>query len=113
MNRKKKPGRVKFGPAVGAAVVCLVLCGLALGFVWQKFQINRLGKQIKERELQLEELRRTNKKISDELAELKSPVMLDQMVRQWRLDLRRPEPRQIVELQEKLSAKPMQSAKRQ
>lgn len=112
MNRKKNPGRVQFGPAVVVVVVCVVLCGLALGFVWQKTQIAQLGEQIKEREINLEELRRANKKIGDELAELKSPVMLDQMVRQWGLDLKRPEPRQIVVLQEQLKPKPVQSASR-
>ena len=61
MNRKKGNKAVRFGPALKAVLICVVTCGLGLGYVWQKQQINSLGQQIKENEIKLEELRRENK----------------------------------------------------
>ena len=62
MNRKTGKTAVRFGPALKAVLICLVTCSLGLGYVWQKQQINTLGEQIKENEIQLEELQRENKR---------------------------------------------------
>jgi len=51
MNRKKTGSNVRFGPALKAVLICLITCGLGLGYVWQKQQINTLGGRIKENEL--------------------------------------------------------------
>ena len=72
MNRKIGKSTVRFGPALKAVLICLVTCSLGLGYVWQKQQINTLGGQIKENEIQLEELRRENKRRGDTLAFLMS-----------------------------------------
>ena len=84
-----------------AVLVCSVICGMGLGYVWQKSQISSLGKQIKEREMLFDEVRRTNKKLGDELSQLKSPAMLHQMAGQWQLGLSRPNPKNVVVLREK------------
>ena len=60
MNRKKTESNVRLGPALKAVLICLITCGLGLGYVWQKQQINTLGGRIKENEIKLEELRRVN-----------------------------------------------------
>jgi len=101
MNRKKGSSSVRFGPAFKAVLICLVTCGLGLGYVWQKQHINALGEQIKENELKLEELRRENKRRGDTLAFLMSPQELDARLRQLNLDLQVPMPQQIVLLMEK------------
>jgi len=101
MNRKKGSSAVRFGPAFKAVLICLVTCGLGLGYVWQKQHINALGEQIKENELKLEELRRENKRRGDTLAFLMSPQELDARLRQLNLDLQVPMPQQIVLLMEK------------
>ena len=106
MNRKKGNKAVRFGPALKAVLICVGTCGLGLGYVWQKQQINSLGQQIKENEIKLEELRRENKRRGDNLAYLMSPQELDTRLRQLNLDLMVPRPEQIVVLQEQREPAP-------
>ena len=106
MNRKKGNKAIRFGPAIKAVLICVVTCGLGLGYVWQKQQINSLGQQIKENEIKLEELRRENKRRGDNLAYLMSPQELDTRLRQLNLDLMVPRPEQIVVLQEQREIAP-------
>ena len=100
MTRRGRASLARFGPAVKAATICLITCGLGLGYVWQKQQIAQLGKEIKENETRLEDLRKQNKELSDTLAQLKSPQVLDQLVKQWHLDLEMPRPHKVVVLKE-------------
>ena len=104
MNRKIGKSAVRFGPALKAVFICLVTCSLGLGDVWQKQQINTLGKQIKENEINLEELRRENKRRGDRLSFLMSPQQLDARLRQLNLNLEVPLPEQIVVLVEQREA---------
>ncbi len=106
MNRKTGKTAVRFGPALKAVLICLVTCSLGLGYVWQKQQINTLGEQIKENEINLEELHRENKRRGDRLSFLMSPQQLDARLRQLNLDLEVPRPEQIVVLVEKREASP-------
>ena len=98
MNRKIGKSAVRFGPALKAVFICLVTCSLGLGYVWQKQQINTLGKQIKENEINLEELRRENKRRGDRLSFLMSPQQLDARLRQLKLNLEVPLSERIVVL---------------
>ena len=111
MNRKTGKSAVRFGPAIKAVLICLVTCSLGLGYVWQKQQINTLGEQIKENEIQLEELQRENKRRGDTLAFLISPQELDARLRQLNLDLEVPRPEPIVVLveQRETRATPIES----
>ena len=106
MNRKTGKTAVRFGPALKAVLICLVTCSLGLGYVWQKQQINTLGEQIKENEINLEELRRENKRRGDRLSFLMSPQQLDARLRQLNLDLEVPRPEQIVVLVEQWEKRP-------
>ena len=83
-------------PALKAAMICLVTCALGLGYVWQKQQIAKLGEEMKKREEHLTALRQEDKRYNDILAQLKSPQMLDQLAREWRLNLEVPKPQQVV-----------------
>ena len=107
MNRKTGKTAVRFGPALKAVLICLVTCSRGLGNVWQKQQINTLGEQIKENEINLEELRRENKRRGDRLSFLMSPQQLDARLRQLNLDLEVPRPEQIVVLVEQRETSPM------
>ena len=104
MNRKIGKSAVRFGPALKAVFICLVTCSLGLGYVWQKEQINNLGKQIKKNEINLEELREENKRGGDSLSFLMSPQQLDARLRQLNLNLEVPLPEQIVVLVEQREA---------
>jgi len=99
-NRRNQSAAIRFGPALKALFLCLVIAGLAVGYVWQKSQIYQLGRQITACEHRLAQLRDENQKLSDQLAVLRSPVMLDQRVRALNLGLVPAQPTQIYRLVE-------------
>ena len=91
---------MRFGPACRAFLCCLVLGGSGLGYVWQKSQIHILGRQIKEKENTLAQLRRENKMRADNLAALCSPPALEARIKKLNLGLVQPEVTQVVRLPE-------------
>lgn len=97
-NRKHQSAAIRFGPALKAFLLCLVFAGSGVGYVWQKSQIDELGRQIKQRETRLNELQERNKKLRDQLAILRSPAELDARAR--KLGLGQPQPGQIWRLVE-------------
>lgn len=99
-NRKNMPAAIRFGPAVKALLICLVIGGAAVGYVWQKTQIYELGKQIRSRETELATLQDGNKKLRDQLAWLRSPGRLEQRARELNLGLGQPLPANIWRLPE-------------
>ena len=99
-NRKYQSAGVRFGPALNALILCAIIGGAGVGYVWQKSQINELGRQITQREQRLKELKTQNEKLSDQLAVLRSPAKLDQRLRELNLGLVMPQPAQVVRLPE-------------
>ena len=83
-----------------ASFLCLLIAGSAVGYVWQKSQIFQLGLQITACEHRLAQLRDENQKLSDQLAVLRSPVMLDERVHALNLGLVPAQPTQIYRLVE-------------
>ena len=102
-NRKYQSAAVRFGPALKAFLLCAVIGGSGVGYVWQKSQIDELGRQIKARELRLTELLTQNKKARDQLAVLRSPIMLKKRVDELTLGLAEPQQAQIWRLPEPIS----------
>lgn len=78
----------------------------ALGYLWQQTEIHGLGREMKQLELRLEDLRRTNERLSRRYAEMTTPGALDRQVRELGLGLVAPQPSQIVRMSE-----PSESAK--
>jgi len=99
-NRRNQSAAIRFAPALKALFLCLAVAGVAVGYVWQKSQIYQLGRQITSCERRLAQLRDENRKLSDQLAVLNSPVMLDQRVRALNLGLIPARPTQIYRLVE-------------
>src|SRR5271169_5025790 len=99
-NRRNQSAAIRFGPAVKAFMLCLLIGGSGVGYVWQKTQIYLLGQQIRQRELQLGELQNQNRKLRDQLAVLQTPAMLDQRVRELNLGLVPAQPSQVLRLTE-------------
>jgi len=97
-NRKNQAAAIRFGPALKAFFLCLLIAGSAVGYVWQKSQVYLLGKQIRETESRLTQLERNNQMLGDQLADLRSPVKLDQRARN--LGLVPAQPAQVVRLSE-------------
>jgi hypothetical protein len=105
-NRKNQSAAIRFGPALKALFLCLLIAGSAVGYVWQKSQIYQLGKQIHQKELRLTQLARDNQKLDDQLGLLRSPVMLDQRVRELKLGLVPVQPGSVFRLPETPVAAP-------
>jgi hypothetical protein len=99
-NRRNESAAVRFGPLVKVFLLCAFIGGSGVGYVWQKNQIYELGRQIKQCELQLDELKRQNTHRANTLALLRSPAALDARVRELRLNLVAPGRHQILHLPE-------------
>ncbi len=99
-NRKNQAAAIRFGPALKASFLCLLIGGSAVGYVWQKNEIYRLGQQIRLRETKLAQLQSDNKQLSDQISILHSPVTLDQLAKGMQLGLAPATPAQVVRLVE-------------
>jgi len=105
-NRKNQSAAIRFGPALKALFLCLMLAGSAVGYVWQKSQIYQLGQQIRQREVRLARLQNDDQKLGDQLAILRSPTMLDRRARELNLGLAPAQPAQVLRLKEPVAAAP-------
>ncbi len=99
-NRNSQSASIRFGPALAALFACFVIAGAAVGYVWQKGEIYRLGKQIRDRESRLAQLQSDDKRLADQLALLHSPMALDRRVQGLKLGLAPAHPMQVVRLPE-------------
>ncbi len=99
-NRRSQSAVIRFGAALKASFLCLLIAGSAVGYVWQKSQIYQLGQQIRQREIRLAQAKDTNQKLGDQLAMLRSPTMLDKRARELNLGLGPAQPSQIWRLPE-------------
>jgi len=112
-NRKYQSAAIRFGPALKAFLLCLLIGGSGVGYVWQKDQISQLGKEIKRRELRLLELGDQNKKLSKQLAAMRSPSFLERRIQELGLGLVPPQPAQVWRLTEPLPDLPHPDAEQQ
>ena len=99
-NRKHQSAAIRFGPALKAFLLCLLIGGSGVGYVWQKNQIYDLGQQIRKRELHLTDLQNQNEKLRRQLAQMRSPTFLEARVKELNLGLLPPEPSQVWYLTE-------------
>ena len=99
-NRKNQAAEIRFAPVLKVVLLCALIGGSAIGYVWQKNQIDRLGVQIRDRETRLKQMKKDNQTLSDQVVFLKSPIMLDQRVKQLNLGLAPVQPMQVVRLAE-------------
>jgi hypothetical protein len=103
-NRRSQSAAIRFGPALKAALFCLLIASSAIGYVWQKSEIYRLSQRIRQDELRLKQMADGNEKLRLKLADLHSPPMLDQRARE--LGLAPAQPMQIWRLPEPSAAPP-------
>src|ERR1035437_4262086 len=112
-NRKYQSAANRFGPALKAFLLCLLIGGSGVGFVWQKDQISQLGQQIKKRELRLGELENQSEKLRKQLAERRSPRFLERRIQELGLGLVPPQQTQVWRLAEPERDLPQQERRRQ
>jgi len=103
-NRKSQAAAIRFGPAVKALFLCMLIAGSAIGYVWQKEEVYRLSQQLRQRELRLKQLADGNEKLKVRLADLRSPLLLDQRARELNLGLAPAQPQQVWRLPEPQAA---------
>jgi len=99
-NRKYQSAAIRFGPAVKAFVLCVLIGGSGVGYVWEKSQVVELGRQIKMRESRYDELVKLNDKLKQQLAALRSPAYLEARIKELNLGLMPPQPSQVLRLPE-------------
>jgi len=102
-NRRHQSAAIRFGPALKAVVLCAVIGGSAVGYVWQKEQVRRLGDRIVRAENELDRIRAENRKLRERLAQMQSPASLEMLERQHNLGLVQPSPDQVMRLSEPAS----------
>ena len=105
-NRKYQSAAIRFGPALKAFLLCLLIGGSGIGYVWQKDQIQRLGEQIKKREIRLAALKNENEKRARQLATMRSPAFLERRIKELNLGLAAPQLPQVWRLDEPSRANP-------
>lgn len=105
-NRKYQAASVRFGPALKAVLLCLLIGGSGVGYVWQKSLIDELGRDRAKLERRLSELKLNNEKFRRQLATLRSPRFLDQRVRELNLGLVPAQPGQVLSLPEPVPWQP-------
>jgi hypothetical protein len=99
-NKKNQPAAMRFGPAFKAFLLCLLIGGSGVGYVWQQDQIDRLSGQIRKRELRLDQLVEENKNRKEQLATMRSPPFLELRIKELNLGLAPAQPTQIWVLNE-------------
>jgi hypothetical protein len=99
-NRKYKSAAIRFGPALKAFGLCLLLGSAGVGYVWQKNQILRLGEQQQKREQTLIEIKNRNEMLTAKLSEMRSADFIERKIRELKLNLQLPPQAQIQRLKE-------------
>jgi cell division protein FtsB len=99
-NRKHQSAAIRFGPALKAFLLCLLIGGSGVGYVWQKNQIYELGQQIRKREMHLKELQDQNEKLRRQMAFMRSPPFLEARNKELNLGLVAPQPSQVWYMKE-------------
>ncbi len=112
-NRKAQSVANRFGPALKAFMLCLLIGGSGVGYVWQKDQLGRLGQQIRKREIRLRELEMQNEKLAKQLATMRGPLYLGMRIAELKLGLERPQQGQVWTLPEPSREQPSAPVERQ
>jgi hypothetical protein len=99
-NRKYRSAAARFGPAIKAFVLCFLISGSGIGYVWQKTQIVELGRQIKQREIKLTGLEQQNEKLKGQLGLMRRVGFLEARIKELNLGLTQPASGQIWNLRE-------------
>ena len=110
-NRKNQAAEIRFGPVLKVVLLCSLICGSAIGYVWQKNEIYRLGQQFSQRSAKLKQLRDDNQRLTDQIGFLRSPPQLDRRAKELHLGLVQAQPLQVVRLVETPAAPEPDSAR--
>ena len=111
-NRKKYDSPLIVGAWIRAVLLCLLLGGTAMGYVWQKSQIHQIGTEVRKKEMRLELLKGDNEGWQQVRAEMRSTQNLYDRVRKLGLGLAMRQPEQLLRLSDlPLDAKELKQSK--
>ncbi len=99
-NRKHGSSAIRFGPVLKAVLLCLLIAGAGVGYVWQKEQIDCLSRQIDERGVRLSRLTDENQNRKRLLAHLRSLDSVEARIKELNLGLAQASPTQMWHLVE-------------
>ena len=88
------------GTVARSVITCVCVAIVGLAYVWQKNQIYKLGDDLKKREATLAAAEKRNTMLVAQLAQLKSPSLLEVRCQQYNLGLVAPSETQMVRLYE-------------
>src|SRR5438477_5525834 len=97
-NRKNQSAAIRFGPAIKAFLLCAMIGGAGVGYVWQKGRISELSRQILRHEKHLVELQSQNEKLRKQLGVMRSPQFLEMRAKELNLGLVLPSSTQFLRL---------------
>ena len=86
-RNRKNNAALRFLPATKALIICLLLGASSVGYVLQKNKIFELGREIRQREQMLAELKKETTRNVLQLRNLLSPANLDAAIMRQNLDL--------------------------
>jgi hypothetical protein len=99
-SRKNQSAAAYFGTVLKVVLLCSVVCGASVGYVWQKSRIIQLGQEIRQRDLRLKQLRAENLNLAHQRDILQLTPLLDKRVKELNLGLVPTSPAQVVRLPE-------------
>src|SRR5215216_6449066 len=111
-NRKYQSAAIRFGPALKALLLCILIGGSGVGYVWQKNQIYQLGQEIKKREVCLDKMEDQNEKNRRQLGIMRGPQFLERRIKELNLGLAPAQPSQVWRLTEAVPEGSRSSAQR-
>lgn len=99
-NRKTQSASIRLVPAIKALLLCLFIGGACVGYGWQHKKLHELDAVQRSLEARLSLLRRDNRVLAGQLADLQLPESLLRHMKRLRVTLSPSQPGQIVRLPE-------------
>lgn len=112
-NRKYQSAAIGFGQLIKVVLLLSLIGGGALGYVWQKNQIDRLSAQKRDREIYVKKLQHDNDGLRRQINDLYEPVKLMRRVSEMQLGLVSRQESQVVRLEEPRESAPENNLSRQ
>jgi cell division protein FtsB len=97
-ERKARAGSVGVGSLILALALCLFFCGAGIGYVWHCNRNEQLGRDIRARAQQLQQLRAENLVLDGVVDRLRTPEAIEAGAKRWNLGLVMPQPQQILRI---------------
>jgi hypothetical protein len=103
---QEQSAAIRFGPAMAVIMICAIVCGAGIGYVWHKKKIEELGKTLSTKQRSFEELLDHRRMLERQFDTATTRTALEQCIAMLGLNLRAPTPDQVLTLNDFESATP-------